>query len=110
MQQPDFSNCCIILRLFREGHAVPFLDPRRPPGRQQKRRAALRRPGPGRRQVVGAAGRRGFGHQFQTHRSRPQPPLQPRACPYGSRGRGHVRDGTARCRADGHPHARDGRP
>ncbi len=23
---------------------------------------------------------------------------------------GHVRDGTARCRADGHPHARDGRP
>ena len=94
----------------REGHAVPFLDPRRPPGRQQKRRAALCRPGPGRRQVVGAAGRRGFGHQFQTHRSRPQPPLQPRACPYGSRGRGHVRDGTARCRADGHPHARDGRP
>ena len=29
----------------RQGHAVPFLDPRRPPGRRQRRRAALRRPG-----------------------------------------------------------------
>ena len=93
-----------------KGTRFHFSMPRRPPGRQRKTTSSFAPPRAGRRQVVGAAGRRGFGHQFQTHRSRPQPPLQPRACPYGSRGRGHVRDGTARCRADGHPHARDGRP